>query len=143
MKLVSYNKTVNQVPTNHKEKKMFKTIRTLALVTVSASLLSLANCAGMYVSDGNTSLDNKTAVAKATQVGETRDQVIALLGDPDSTEDGGKVLIYRRRTLNHGLGGMLAGSHKTKVLKIKIRHGKVVSSSEDILKAGNLVQRAQ
>ena len=142
MKLVSYNKTVNQVPTNHKEKKMFKTIRTLALVTVSASLLSLANCAGMYVSDGNTSLDNKTAVAKATTVGETKNQVIALLGDPDSTEDGGNVLVYRRRTLT-GIGGMLAGAHKTKVLKIKLRHDKVVSSSEDILKAGNLVQRAQ
>lgn len=121
---------------------MFKTIRTLALVTACASLLSLANCAGMYVSDGNTSLDNKTAVAKATKVGETRDQVIALLGDPDSTEDGGNVLVYRRRTLT-GIGGMLAGSHKTKVLKIKLRHDKVVSSSEDILKAGNLVQRAQ
>jgi hypothetical protein len=39
---------------------------------------------------------------------------------------------------------MLAGSHKTKVLKIKLgENGKVVSSSEDILKAGNLVQRAQ
>ena len=142
MKLVSYNKTVNQDPTNHKEKKMFKTIRTLALVTASASLLSLGACAGMYVSDGNTSLDNQTAVKKATTVGETRDQVIALLGDPDSTEDGGKVLVYRRRTLN-GIGGMLAGSHKTKVLKIKLKHDKVVSSSEDILKAGNLVQRAQ
>ncbi|MCL5259822.1 MAG: hypothetical protein M1532_04235 [Nitrospirae bacterium] len=69
----------------------------LAIVTASASLLSLGACAGMYVSDGNTSLDNKTAVKKATTVGETRDQVIALLGDPDSTEDGGKVLIYRRR----------------------------------------------
>jgi len=52
-------------------------------------------------------------------------------------------LVSYRRTLNHGIGGMLAGSHKTKVLKIKLQHGKVVSSSEDILKAGNLVQRAQ
>ncbi|MCL4461820.1 MAG: hypothetical protein M1297_08970, partial [Nitrospirae bacterium] len=54
------------------------------------------------------------------------------------------ILEETRRTLNHGIGGMLAGSHKTKVLKIKLgENGKVVSSSEDILKAGNLVQRAQ